>query len=148
VIADSPNGYYLYANVENLTLVGNTPFGVGNELGNLIVGNAIGNTILAGAGNDTLDGGAGLDILWGQAGADTFRIGKGTSTDIIADFQVGTDKLDVSAFGFTSLAQLKARMVQVSNDVALDLGNGDQVILLSVNAASLGAADVVLGGGG
>jgi Ca2+-binding RTX toxin-like protein len=148
VIADSPNGYYLYANVENLTLVGNTPFGVGNELGNLIVGNAIGNTILAGAGNDTLDGGAGLDILWGQAGADTFRIGKGTGTDIIADFQVGTDKLDVSAFGFTSLAQLKAKMVQVSNDVALSLDNGDQVILLGVDAAAIGSADVVLGGGG
>jgi Ca2+-binding RTX toxin-like protein len=148
VIADSPNGYYLFANVENLTLVGNTPFGVGNELGNLIIGNAIGNTLLAGAGNDTLDGGAGLDILWGQAGADTFRVGKGTGTDIIADFQVGTDKLDVSAFGFTSLAQLKARMVQVSNDVALDLGNGDQVILLGVAASAIGPADVVLGGGG
>jgi Ca2+-binding RTX toxin-like protein len=148
VIADSPNGYYLYANVENLTLVGNTPFGVGNELGNLILGNAIGNTLLGGAGNDTLDGGAGLDILWGEAGADTFRISKGTGTDIIADFQVGTDKLDVSAYGFTTLAQLKARMVQVNNDISLSLDNGDQVILLGINLAAIGSGDVILGGGG
>jgi Ca2+-binding RTX toxin-like protein len=148
VIADSPNGYYLFANVENLTLVGNTPFGVGNELANIIIGNAIGNTLLGGVGNDTLDGGAGLDILWGQDGADVFRISKGTGTDIVADFQLGTDKLDVSTFGFTTLAQLKARMVQVNNDVSLSLDNGDQVILLGVNVAAIGTGDVVLGGGG
>jgi Ca2+-binding RTX toxin-like protein len=123
-----------------VTLVGTTPFGVGNERGN-----AIGNTLLGGAGNDTLDGSAGLDILWGQEGADTFRISKGTGTDIIADFQVGIDKLDVSAFGFTTLAQLKARMVQVNNDVALSLDNGDQVILLGVTAAAISADDCVLG---
>ena len=145
VIADSPNGYYLYANVENLTLVGNTPFGVGNELANLILGNAIGNTLLGDAGNDTLDGGAGLDILWGQQGADTFRISKGTGIDIVADFQLGIDKLDVSAFGITTLAQLQARMVQVNNDTALNLDNGDQVILLGVTATAISAGDVLLG---
>ena len=148
VIADSPNGYYLYANVENLTLVGTTPFGVGNELANLLLGNAIGNTLLAGAGNDTLDGGAGLDILWGQDGGDTFRISKGTGTDIVADFQLGTDKLDVSAYGFTTLAQLKARMTQVGADIALNLDGGDQVILIGVSAAGFSAGDVVLNGGG
>jgi Ca2+-binding RTX toxin-like protein len=145
VIADSPNGYYLFANVENLTLVGNTPFGVGNELANLILGNAIGNTILAGAGNDTLDGGAGTDILWGQEGADTFRIGKGTGTDIVADFQAGTDKLDLSAWGFTSLAQVQAKMRQVGSDVAIDLDAGNLLILVGVTTSQLSATDLVLG---
>ena len=134
--------------MENLTLVGNTPFGVGNELANLIVGNALSNVLLGGAGNDTLDGGEGLDILWGQDGADTFRITSGTGLDIIADFQLGIDRLDVSAYGFTSLAQLKGQMVQVGTDIALNLDNGDQVILIGVNAANLGAADVVLRVGG
>jgi Ca2+-binding RTX toxin-like protein len=145
VIADSPNGYYLYANVENLSLIGTTPFGVGNELANLIMGNASANVLLGGAGNDTLDGGAEQDLLWGQDGADTFRFTKGTGTDIVADFQAGTDKLDVRAYGFTTLAQAKARMVQVGGDVAFDLGGGDSVILIGVSLASLGAVDLVLG---
>lgn len=59
VIADSPNGYYLYANIEALSLIGNTPFGVGNELNNVITGSATGNVLMGAAGNDTLDGGAG-----------------------------------------------------------------------------------------
>jgi Ca2+-binding RTX toxin-like protein len=148
VIADSPNGYYLFANVENLTLVGTTPFGVGNELANLIIGNASANTLLAGAGNDTLDGGAGTDILWGQEGADVFRIGKGTGTDIVADFQASTDKLDLSAWGFTSLAQVQARMRQVGSDLAIDLDDGNRVILIGVNGQAITATDVVLGPGG
>jgi VCBS repeat-containing protein len=146
VIADSPNGYYLYANVENLSLVGATPFGVGNELANLITGNAAANVLLGGAGADTLDGGAGQDLLWGEAGADVFRIGKGTGLDIVADFQVGVDRLDLSAFGLGSFADVKARMVQVSADISLSLpGGADTVILIGVSLGSITAADLVLG---
>jgi Ca2+-binding RTX toxin-like protein len=148
VIADSPNGYYLYDNVENLTLVGTTPFGVGNALANLILGNSTGNVLLGGAGNDTLDGGAGLDILWGQDGADTFRISKGTGVDIIADFQVGTDKLGLTSdIGVSTFADLKSRMFQVGSDIALYLPNGDQVILLGVSTSSITESDIVFGSG-
>jgi Ca2+-binding RTX toxin-like protein len=151
VIADSPNGYYLYANVENLSLIGTTPFGVGNELANLITGNAIANVLLGGAGNDTLGGGAGQDLLWGEAGADVFRFSKGTGLDIVADFQVGVDRLDLSAFGLGSLADVKARMVQVGADISLSLPDGaDTVILIGVSLGSLTDADLILGppGGG
>jgi Ca2+-binding RTX toxin-like protein len=148
VIADSPNGYYLFANVENLTLVGNTPFGVGNELANVLLGNATRNTLLAGSGDDTLDGGAGNDILWGQSGADVFRIGKGTGTDILADFQVGTDKLDLSAWGFTALSQVQAKMRQVGSDVAIDLDASNMVILVGVFATQITGADLLLRGDG
>ena len=144
VIADSPNGYYLFANVEALTLIGTTPFGVGNELDNLITGNAIGNVLLGGAGNDTLDGGAGQDILWGQAGADTFLIRKGTGIDIIADFTPGTDRLDVRDYGFKTTAALMSRMTQVGTDISVDLGGGDSVILMGVKITNLGAVDFVV----
>ena len=142
VIADSPNGYYLFANIEALMLIGTTPFGVGNELDNLIVGNAIGNVLLGGAGNDTLDGGAGQDILWGEAGADTFLIRKGTGIDIIADFTPGTDYLDVRDYGFKTTAALMSRMTQVGADISVDLGGGDSLILMGVKTTSLGAADL------
>ena len=144
VIADSPNGYYLFANVEALTLIGTTPFGVGNDLANLITGNAIGNVLLGGAGNDTVDGGAGQDILWGEAGSDTFLIRKGTGMDIIADFTPGTDRLDVRDYGFNTAAVLTARMTQVGSDISVDLGGGDSLILMGVKMTSLGVTDLLV----
>jgi Ca2+-binding RTX toxin-like protein len=144
VIADSPNGYYLFANVEALTLIGTAPFGVGNDLANLITGNAIGNVLLGGAGNDTLDGGAGQDILWGEAGSDTFLIRKGTGMDIIADFTPGTDRLDVRDYAFKTTAALTARMTQVGTDISVDLGGGDSLILMGVKMTSLGLPDLLV----
>jgi Ca2+-binding RTX toxin-like protein len=145
VIADiNGGGYYLYANVENLTLAGNTPFGVGNELNNVMTGSILANWLLGGDGNDTLDGGAGTDILWGQAGADTFLIKHGTNLDIIADFTVGSDKLDISALGFADLATAKANMLQVGTDISVNLGGGDALILIGVSLNSITAADLLL----
>jgi len=144
VIADSPNGFYLYANIEKLVLIGATPFGVGNKLDNLIIGNATGNVLLGGAGNDALDGGAGQDILYGQAGSDTFLIRKGTGIDIIADFTPGTDRLDVRDYEFKTIAALMSRMTQVGADVSVDLGGGDSVILMGVKMTSLGATDLLV----
>lgn len=144
VIADSPNGFYLYANLEALTLVGTTPFGVGNELNNLITGNAIGNVLLGGTGNDTLDGGAGQDILWGQAGADTFLIRKGTGLDIIADFTPGLDQLDLRSYGFKTTDSALARMTQVGSDISVALDTGDSLILMGVKLTSLGTADLLV----
>jgi Ca2+-binding RTX toxin-like protein len=144
VIADSPNGFYLYANIEKLVLIGTTPFGVGNELDNLIIGNAIDNWLLGGAGNDTLDGGAGQDILYGQAGSDTFLIRKGTGIDIIADFAPGTDRLDVRDYAFKTTAALMSRMTQVGADVSVDLGGGDSLILMGVKMTNLGTTDLLV----
>jgi Ca2+-binding RTX toxin-like protein len=144
VYSRSQNGYYLYDEIENLVLLDNSPFGVGNGLDNRITGNATANTLLGGLGNDTLDGGAGLDILWGEGGADTFKISQGTGLDIIADWTLGSDKLDVSAFGFANLAAAKANMLQVGNDISMNLGNGDALILLGVNINNISAGDMIL----
>lgn len=144
VYANSPNGFYLYANIEALFLLGTTPFGVGNELDNKMVGSASDNWLLGGAGNDTLDGGAGTDVLYGQDGSDTFRIGKGTGVDIIADFEAGTDKIDLSAFGYKSLSEIKARMLQVGSDISVDLGNGDSIIIYKTTIAALTTTNLIL----
>ncbi|RYG86611.1 MAG: hypothetical protein EON59_09570, partial [Alphaproteobacteria bacterium] len=64
--------FYLYANIENLTLgegLGDA-FGVGNELANVIQGNESSNLLIAGAGDDTVRGGAGVDSLFGESGND------------------------------------------------------------------------------
>ncbi len=141
-------GYYLYANTENLVLGGNTPFGVGNELNNRITGSATSNWLLGGAGNDILDGGAGNDVLFGEAGADTFVFTRGTGGDVIGDFVAGTDRIDLSAFGFTSFAQVEAALGEYGGTAFLTLGNGDMVVLNGVARSALSAGDFILASSG
>ncbi|MFL9841636.1 calcium-binding protein [Sphingomonas sp. ST-64] len=137
-------GYYLYANVENLVLGGNTPFGVGNGLDNRITGSAAANWLLGGAGNDVLNGAGGNDVLFGEAGADIFVFERGTGADAIGDFLAGTDRIDLSAFGFTSFAQVQAVMGENGGTSFIALGNGDMVVLNGVARAALSAGDFIL----
>jgi len=144
----STASYYLYANIENLTLAsgaGNI-FGVGNELANAITGNESANLIQGGDGNDILNGKAGNDTLYGQAGADTFLFEHGTGVDTVGDFVAGTDKIDLTAIGY-SWQQVQNAFHQNGADLAIDLGNGDSVVLHGVTAAQLQQSDFVLAGG-
>ncbi|MFN4096181.1 MAG: calcium-binding protein [Sphingomonas sp.] len=137
-------GYYLYANVENLVLGGNTPFGVGNELNNRITGSDAANWLLGGAGDDVLDGRGGNDVLFGEAGADIFVFAQGTGGDVIGDFVAGTDRIDLSAFGFTSYAQVEAMLGENGGTSFIALGNGDMIVLNGVARSSLSTGDFVL----
>jgi hypothetical protein len=66
---------------------------------------------------------------------------------MIGAFQAGADRIDLSAFGLTSFAQLQTRFVQNGNVGAIALLNGDLVVLLNVTMASFTAADFILSGG-
>ncbi|WP_448660078.1 calcium-binding protein [Sphingomonas sp. CJ99] len=137
-------GYYLYDHVENLVLEGATPFGVGNALANRITGSGSANWLLGGAGDDVLDGGGGNDVLFGEAGADRFVFARGTGGDVIGDFQSGTDRIDLSAFGFASFAAVQAAMGENGGTAFIDLGNGDFIVLNGVAMSTLGAGDFIL----
>lgn len=139
-------GVYLYANVENLVLVGTTAFGVGNELNNLMIGSASGNWLLGGAGNDVIDGRGGNDVLFGEAGNDVFVVQPGSGGDVIGDFTIGQDRIDLKAFGFANFAALAANFSQVGADGAINLGNGDFIVLHGVTMANLTAADFIFPG--
>ena len=92
-----------YANVENVTLLGNLAINAtGNAGVNILVGNTADNVITGGAGNDRLAGGAGSDSLTGGADNDLFiwrledRGTPGTpAIDTITDFNTGIDALDL-----------------------------------------------------
>jgi Ca2+-binding RTX toxin-like protein len=140
-----PNaGVYLYANVENLILEGTTAFGVGNELANTLTGNAVSNWLLGGAGNDRINGKGGNDVLFGEAGADIFIFERGTGGDVIGDFAAGVDRMDLSAFGFASFAQLQTAFVQNGDAGAINLGDGDFLVLHNLQLAQLTEADFIL----
>ncbi len=146
-VAGANNGVYLYANVENLVLLGTTTFGVGNELDNHLTGNASANWLLGGAGNDVLNGKAGNDVLFGEGGADTFIFEHGTGGDVIGDFTPGTDKIDLSAFGITDYQTVVNAMHEVNGTTAIDLGGGDFIVLNGVANAALHQGDFILSGG-
>ncbi len=51
------------------------------------------------AGNDVLCDGSGQDTLSGGAGADIFVLSSDGRTDVISDFQMGIDRIDLSEWG-------------------------------------------------
>ena len=65
----------LAAEVENLTLTGNSAInGTGNGANNSITGNSGANSLDGAGGDDTLSGGAGADTMIGGLGDDTFIV--------------------------------------------------------------------------
>lgn len=66
--------------------------------------------IWGGADDDDLIGGLGYNTLIGGSGRDWFiseTRGAGFSHDVIADFEFGTDTIDVSAWGISDFSQIK-----------------------------------------
>lgn len=75
--------------------------------GNDTLGGGLGkDTLRGGAGDDVLTGGAGRDVLTGGAGADTFVLKAASGTDVITDFTLGTDVIDLTALNLGGLDDL------------------------------------------
>ncbi|WP_136635910.1 calcium-binding protein [Pseudooceanicola onchidii] len=72
---------------------------VGGGRDDLIWGNAGDDILTGGAGADIIAGGAGQDVLTGGDGADVFVFSADTGMDRVTDFQLGVDRIDVSAWG-------------------------------------------------
>ena len=64
----------------------------------VLAGGAGDDVLFGGGGDDILLDGAGADVMTGGAGADIFLMTYDNLFDRIADFQVGIDKLDLSAW--------------------------------------------------
>ncbi|MCE3290061.1 MAG: Serralysin, partial [Caulobacter sp.] len=102
--ANTINGTAIWDTIQGLD--GNdTLNGLGGS--DRLEGGAGADKLFGGDGDDVLIGGAGQDTLTGGAGADIFVLATGDGANTIADFQVGVDKVDVSAFGaVTSKVQM------------------------------------------
>ena len=101
-----------------------------------------------GAGRDRLDGGTGADRLVGGAHADRFVFERGTGTDTIADFQIGTDKLllDADLLAGSDLSTLLSIPRFLDGELMLRFDSGDRLVLEGVAAAELPglAGDILL----
>ncbi|WP_431480920.1 putative Ig domain-containing protein [Pseudomonas thivervalensis] len=96
---------------------------LGSDAADTLLGLAGNDSLSGGAGDDKLDGGAGMDTLTGGTGADTFvfanrldsyrnyNTGGANLGDLITDFNISADKIDLSAMGFTGLGDGKNNTV-------------------------------------
>lgn len=98
-----------------------------------------------GNGNDILRGGNGTDKSVGGAGSDTFRFLTGDDKEVIMDFQVGVDVVDLA--GLNSVRHMRDLRTnhweQVGDDVHIDGGNGDLIIMKNVDLDDLSYRDFV-----
>jgi Ca2+-binding RTX toxin-like protein len=70
---------------------------IGSDYNDHLTGDYEANTINGGLGNDVLVGGLGNDTLMGGAGNDTFKwLAGDTGHDLVTDFRIGADTLDLS----------------------------------------------------
>ncbi|MFO7484347.1 S8 family serine peptidase [Oceanibaculum nanhaiense] len=114
----------------------------GNKNADTLVGGLGDDTLRGGKGHDRLEGGEGNDVMFGGLGNDVFVFTDNSGADSIMGFGTGDNRIDVSqginGTGISSEADLLAR---ISSDAAgnavLDLGDGNNVTLVGVAAASL-----------
>ena len=104
--------------------------------GDDVMAGGLGNDrLFGGHGNDTLTGGPGDDRLAGGPGADVFVFGPGDQTDTVTDFSIGTDKIDLTAFGIESVEDLD--ITTGDDGVTVDLTDVDGGIVLLADLTTL-----------
>lgn len=128
----------------DLTGNGLDNFITGSDLTNVLLGGDGRDRLIARGGDDTLDGGLDRDVLEGGTGSDLFVFGADSSLDVITDFEIGLDLIDVTALG---LAFADMRIVDTPLGALVlfdpDTGGSNGVTLNSVAAADLRLASFV-----
>ncbi|WP_051312658.1 tandem-95 repeat protein [Pseudodonghicola xiamenensis] len=98
--------------------------------------------LTGGAGRDTLIGGRGDDILTGGGGADVFVFAGKSGHDMITDFEIGVDTLELS--GFDSIEAVMDAATETDGGLLIDLGAKGSITLSHVNHDDLLWTDIVL----
>lgn len=97
-------------------------------------------SLLGAATDDVLDAGDGSDVIETGTGNDTVVIRLDSkSKDVITDFDVASDKVDLADFDFMfdSFAELMLQISDDGNDTTIDFGNGQTVVLKGVTKTQL-----------
>jgi serralysin len=111
----------------------------GGGLDDRLLGRDGTDTLSGGGGDDFLHDGLGKDNLNGGSGADVFVICADTSTDTVADFENGTDKIDLSDWGRIYTSSV---LTITSTSTGAQIAYGDNVLLINrAGGGSFSATD-------
>jgi RTX calcium-binding nonapeptide repeat (4 copies) len=99
--------------------------------------------LYGGRGRDLLLGGAGRDDLDGGEGNDKFLLRKGMGVDTIECLGDG-DRIDVRDFNIASFQTLISSARQVGDDVRIDFGNGDRLVIEDARISDLRAEQFII----
>jgi Ca2+-binding RTX toxin-like protein len=130
--------YTLNADVETLVLIGTKNINATGSAGNdSLFGNAGNNRISGGDGADHLYGGKGNDRLTGGSGIDTFHFNTRDGHDVITDFEVIDEHIDLRGWkAVGDFADLRAHMKNQDGGVMVTYGN-DSLFIDHVAKADL-----------
>jgi Ca2+-binding RTX toxin-like protein len=106
-------------------------------------------SLSGGDDNDILNGGRGDDTLAGGTGADTFVFGRNVHDDVITDFEVGVDQVDLSIFGVATFGDLTSSgaLTDRANGAFVDvdmLGGKGSILFEGVALSALTSEDFLL----
>jgi Ca2+-binding RTX toxin-like protein len=125
--------------------------GTGND--NIFGGDGA-DKIVGGSGSDIISGGAGDDHMWGgnwwrDGASDTFVVSSGGGKDMIHDFEVAQDQIDLSSYGL-EFDDLKDLMSDKGWATEIDLSGlegasaGDKLIIKSIDPDDLDESNFIL----
>ncbi|MGJ8625261.1 MAG: calcium-binding protein, partial [Yoonia sp.] len=114
--------------------------GTGDDI---LDGGSQGDRLFGGDGEDILHGSIGDDELTGGADADSFVFAGTVNDDIITDFEVGVDQIDMTDYGPFSNVDVVALLSQSGDDVVLDLGHHGTVTMQDIDLGDLSLTDFV-----
>ncbi len=144
------------ANLEDITLTGDSAVNAtGNTGNNILIGNSNSNLLSGGAGNDIMDGKGGLDTLKGGFGDDTYILKDNpwTSLDLALEAaNGGTDTVKVNA-DYT-LGQNFEHLELLGSGDFYGFGNAQANVIFGNSGNNLldgkggGAGDILQGGAG
>lgn len=111
-----------------------------------LFGNDGDDALSGGSGADILGGGAGDDQLTGNQANDIFLFPRQGGDDRVTDFLDGSDRLDLTAFRFASVAAVAALAANATGGMVLDLTSlgGGTAFLQGFAKAAFDAGDIIL----
>ena len=118
-----------------------------------VFGDSGGDELDGGLGNDTLDGGEGNDTLKGREGDDVLTGGgdndvfffeEGDGDDVITDFDLTLDKVQVDVTGVATLGDLSIT-TSGGGHALIDFGPDGSIELIGVNSGDLDSSNFIFG---
>ena len=113
----------------------------GTIFDDLLEGSSIDDLLIGLAGSDTLIGFLGDDTLSGGSDNDIFEFDDNFGQDVIADFELGSDRIDLSdVTNITDFDDLLANHIDTNADGALVIFDGDNTITLNPSSSPIDPA--------